>query len=137
MGFSAENIGNFHMAHSFVRGNWRNSDTTSPIILQKSCHDMDILVWPATVIFQDQSGEGLLEALQSSPYGRCVFRCDNNADYTGESRKEQIQNEEGFHGGGDYGLTMDFLDEIRGLEARNRCSIERSVESHLMVFAAE
>ena len=246
----AENIGNFHMAHSFVRGNWRNSNTTSPIILQKSCHDMDILVWlvdseaakissfgdlrffkkenapkgsgarclecpvaeecrfdvrkaylpiagrwPATVICQDQSREGLLEALQSSPYGRCVFRCDNNvcdhqvtnilfqngvtasfhlsgltnrmhrtikimcengeilgddekselvitrysanADYTGESRKEQIQNAEGFHGGGDYGLTMDFLDEIRGLEARNRCSIERSVESHLMAFAAE
>ncbi|MBP5198606.1 MAG: Gfo/Idh/MocA family oxidoreductase, partial [Lachnospiraceae bacterium] len=41
----AENIGNFHMAHSFVRGNWRNSDLSSPIILQKSCHDLDILVW--------------------------------------------------------------------------------------------
>lgn len=41
----AENIGNYHMAHSFVRGNWRNSDLTSPIIMQKSCHDMDILVW--------------------------------------------------------------------------------------------
>lgn len=40
-----ENIGNFHMAHSFVRGNWRNDKLTSPIILQKSCHDMDILLW--------------------------------------------------------------------------------------------
>ena len=43
----AENIGNFHMAHSFVRGNWRNSEESSPIIMQKSCHDMDILVWLA------------------------------------------------------------------------------------------
>lgn len=38
-----ENIGYYHMAHSFVRGNWRNSVETSPIILAKSCHDFDIL----------------------------------------------------------------------------------------------
>lgn len=43
----AEYMGNYHMAHSFVRGNWRNSESSSPIILQKSCHDMDILVWLA------------------------------------------------------------------------------------------
>lgn len=40
-----ENIGYYHMAHSFVRGNWRNSEETSPIILAKSCHDMDILLY--------------------------------------------------------------------------------------------
>ena len=41
----SENIGNFHMAHSFVRGNWRNDRLSSPIIMQKSCHDLDILLW--------------------------------------------------------------------------------------------
>ena len=40
-----ENVGWWHQAHSFVRGNWRNSQQTSPMILQKSCHDMDILHW--------------------------------------------------------------------------------------------
>ena len=39
------NVGYWHQAHSFVRGNWANSDVTSPMILQKCCHDMDILSW--------------------------------------------------------------------------------------------
>ena len=34
-----------HMAHSYVRGNWRRSKDTTPIILAKSCHDLDILRW--------------------------------------------------------------------------------------------
>lgn len=34
-----------HMSHSFVRGNWHNSKQTAPIILAKSCHDLDILRW--------------------------------------------------------------------------------------------
>lgn len=34
-----------HMAHSYVRGNWHNSKETTPIILGKSCHDLDILRW--------------------------------------------------------------------------------------------
>lgn len=42
-----ENIGYYHMAHSFVRGNWRNQLLSSPIILAKSCHDMDLLLWLA------------------------------------------------------------------------------------------
>ena len=40
-----EPIEHVHMAHSFVRGNWHNSRATSPIILAKSCHDLDILRW--------------------------------------------------------------------------------------------
>jgi predicted dehydrogenase len=128
-----ENVGNFHIAHSFVRGNWRRSDLSSPLIMQKSCHDMDILTWlvgseakrissfgslqyfkeenapenssdrcftckaakdcrfdarkaylptmgswPATMITPDQSEEGIINALKESPYGRCVYRCDND-----------------------------------------------------------
>jgi predicted dehydrogenase len=40
-----EPIGYEHMAHSYVRGNWHNSKATTPIILAKSCHDLDIIKW--------------------------------------------------------------------------------------------
>ena len=40
-----ECVGNVHQSHSFVRGNWHRSDETSPMLLQKCCHDMDILQW--------------------------------------------------------------------------------------------
>lgn len=40
-----ENISWFHMAHSFVRGNWRNVKSSSPMILAKCCHDLDLLFW--------------------------------------------------------------------------------------------
>lgn len=40
-----ENVAWYHMAHSFVRGNWGNETASSPMILAKCCHDLDILVW--------------------------------------------------------------------------------------------
>ena len=128
-----ENVGNWHMAHSFVRGNWHSSAETAPIILAKSCHDMDLLLWftkahckriaafgsldyfrrenapagsaerccdcavaeqcrfeatkvylpglgawPTDMVCLEQTEEAVMEALRTSPYGRCVFRCDND-----------------------------------------------------------
>ena len=129
-----ENVGYWHQAHSFVRGNWRSSRDTSPMLLQKSCHDMDILLWlvgrdcrrvssfgslgrftaenapagapkrcldgcphsescpyyapkiyltgktgwPVDVLTTDLTPEGIRKALEEGPYGRCVYRCDND-----------------------------------------------------------
>ena len=38
----SENLSYHHMAHSFVRG-FFNNDSMTPMILAKSCHDMDIM----------------------------------------------------------------------------------------------
>lgn len=40
-----ENVGYWHQAHSFVRGNWSRKADSSPMILSKSSHDLDILSW--------------------------------------------------------------------------------------------
>ena len=138
---ATENVGWWHQAHSFVRGNWRNSKETSPMILQKCCHDMDIIrwlvdshcvsvssfgglshfkkenqpkgaaarcvdcpyvdeclysakkyyidywkeigmpqKWPFDVITTDRpyTEESLQKAIATSPWGRCVYDCDND-----------------------------------------------------------
>ena len=153
-----ESVGYFHQAHSFVRGNWRSDKETSPMILQKCCHDMDILIWLtgsrctkvssfgkltyfkeenapegatqycmdgcrhrdtcpyyaprfyleherslldgfAGAVSVDTSPEALLGALKKGPYGRCVFRCDNNVV------DHQVVNLE-FENGVDVSFTM-------------------------------
>jgi len=128
-----ENVGNVHHSHSFVRGNWANKAKSSPMILQKCCHDMDILQWiidkqclrlssfghlsyfkeanapvgslsrctdgctvdcpydtrklylkgsewfrSVAVGHYQATDDEVLQVLQTGPYGRCVYRCDND-----------------------------------------------------------
>lgn len=40
-----ENLAFWHMAHSYVRGNWRKASEAGAMILTKCCHDLDILGW--------------------------------------------------------------------------------------------
>jgi len=79
-----ENVGYYHQAHSFVRGNWRNTEESSPMILAKSCHDMDMLLWLAAGNCTRISSFGGLAHFTASqaPKGaarRCLDGCEAEA----------------------------------------------------------
>ena len=246
-----EDIGYYHFAHSYVRGNWRNRETSAPVILAKSCHDLDIINWlvddqctrlssygslqlfrkecapenstahckdcpvrdkcvfDCFKIYTNQEYERLAglarhghlgtteEEIRSAlsneaePYGRCVYRCDNNvfdnqivnmefahgahaqfmlsAFTEGMSRCIKIGCEKGViygslekntlhsirygqreercllshenelyasHGGGDMGIVLGVMEFYQNGSAC-ASSVEQSVSSHLMCFAAE
>ncbi|MCF6472050.1 Gfo/Idh/MocA family oxidoreductase [Nonomuraea sp. MG754425] len=56
-------------------------------------------VWPLTVLTDDVSEQGVLEALRTGPYGRCVYDCDNDVV------DHQVVNLE-FEGGTTVSFTM-------------------------------
>ncbi len=77
---ATENVGYWHQAHSFVRGNWRREDETSPMILAKCCHDLDYLVWFANSRCRRVSSFGELSFFkrENAPEGaapRCLDGC--------------------------------------------------------------
>lgn len=41
----SENVAYHHYMCSFIRGKWHRSEDTSSIVLQKCCHDLDIITW--------------------------------------------------------------------------------------------
>ena len=75
-----ENVAYWHMAHSFVRGNWRNKALSSPMILAKCCHDLDILTWNLPQPVARLSSVGSLLHYRSASVGaeiplRCTDGC--------------------------------------------------------------
>ena len=79
-----ENVSFWHMAHSFVRGNWRNNHLSSPMILAKCCHDFDILFWNLGPVKQLSSFGSLLHyRVENAPPGapeRCTDGCPHEAE---------------------------------------------------------
>ena len=79
-----EPVGYWHQAHSFVRGNWRNEAQASPMLLAKSCHDLDWIRHIMGVPCQAVSSFGSLKhfRLEEAPEGaadRCLD-CTVEAD---------------------------------------------------------
>ncbi len=80
-----EHVGHIHMSHSFVRGNWRNLQESPPMILAKSCHDMDMLLWLAGADCESLNSYGALNYFkpENAPPGapkRCLDGCPHMLD---------------------------------------------------------
>lgn len=93
-----ENVGYWHQAHSFVRGNWRNSDNSSPMILQKCCHDMDLLLWLTNKTARSVSsfGSTYLFKEEMAPKGaalRCMDGCAAKAGCPFDAEKIYLTDE--------------------------------------------
>lgn len=56
-----EPVGYWHQAHSYVRGNWRNTADSAPMILAKCCHDLDLIQWYAKSKCRSVSSIGSLD----------------------------------------------------------------------------
>lgn len=74
-----------HMAHSYVRGNWRSEKATTPIILAKSCHDLDIMRWIIGKPCRTISADGSLHLFkkENAPEGaplRCTDGCPHETE---------------------------------------------------------
>jgi predicted dehydrogenase len=75
-----ENLVFWHMAHSFVRGNWRDFASSGPMILSKCCHDFDILLWilKQNVVWLNSFGSLIHFRPENAPQGatpRCTDGC--------------------------------------------------------------
>jgi predicted dehydrogenase len=149
--------------------------------------------WPVSYITTDISEKGIIEALKTGSYGKCVYECDNDVvdhqvvnmefengvtasftmtaftpfshrkttlfgtrgQITGDGhtisiydfltdKEEKIVLDEigsgivGGHGGGDNGLMESFVKAIANKNGGDILSgPQETLESHLMVFAAE
>ena len=81
----SELVDMIHMAHSYVRGDWRNSKIATPMVMSKCCHDLDLINWFVGSRCSHVSAEGELRYFipKNRPAGapaRCTDGCPHEKD---------------------------------------------------------
>ena len=73
-----EPVGYWHQAHSFVRGTWRNTKNSAPMIIAKCCHDLDMIQYFAGAKCKSVSSFGDLTFFkpQCAPEGAAKRCCE-------------------------------------------------------------
>lgn len=95
-----ENVGYYHFAHSFVRGNWRTTKEAAPIILQKTCHDLDLIYWLFGKKALELKSNGKLSYFnkENAPAnsGKRCLECSIEADCPYSAKKIYLTGETGW-----------------------------------------
>jgi predicted dehydrogenase len=96
-----ENVAFWHMAHSFVRGNWSSALRSAPMILAKCCHDMDILHWNLQAPVRRLSSFGRLSHFrpENAPTGaptRCTDGCPAQDDCPYYAPRQYLRDDTGW-----------------------------------------
>lgn len=118
-----EPIEHTHMAHSYVRGNWHNSKETTPILLAKSCHDLDIIKWVINKPSKEIIAMGDLTWFkrENAPEGstnRCTDGCKVERECPYSAIKEYVER-------GTRNKVLDIPDELTDKTARKNFIIEK------------
>ncbi len=79
-----ENIAYYHFAHSYVRGNWRDKAKSTPVLMAKCCHDIDLISWFMEGEAEDVKSYGALTYFrpENAPEGapnKCTDGCPHAA----------------------------------------------------------
>ncbi|MDY4066590.1 Gfo/Idh/MocA family oxidoreductase [Bullifex sp.] len=124
-----ENVRYWHQAHSFVRGNWRRKDETSPMILAKCCHDLDYLIWLCGSKCKSVSSYGSLSYFKAecAPEGaalRCLDGCKAKAHCPYDAEKIYLTNKDTGVLHGNVEWPVDVLSE-NPTEETIRAAIEK------------
>ncbi len=185
---ATEGVGAFHQAHSYVRGHWSRTEEASPMIIAKSCHDLDLIQWiidqpclsvsshgsleyfterhapedaplrctdgcpkngicfydahhyattqrkwlyvKPELMAEDTPPERILDWIKTSPWSRCVYRCDNTAvDHQVVSMQ--------FGGNVTATFTMTAFTEGRGMEIYGTKGVIRAGELYRQLTGAD
>lgn len=120
-----EHVSYHHMAVSYVRGKWRSEKLCfAPMLLAKSCHDIDIMMWMMDGVKPVKAasfGGEFQFGVANKPEGagsRCMTDCPLNKECIFSAERNYIDNPERW---GQYVWTC--------LEAENDFSIERKIKS--------
>ena len=135
------------------------------------------LQWPCDIVVNDPTVEKICRALKTSEYGKCVYKCDNNAvdhqvvnikfknnstaqltmtAFSQDCYREihvhcengeifgkesfvvdaNIESDTAYRHGGDVEMINEIINFYEGKKVENVTSIDKSMQSHYMGFAA-